>query len=139
MAALGINVTTNERTYGWESIRPPKRTPLEVALIEAREYANYKWAEYNNLVDYLEKIAYRADEEEIAIVRAELSVKLEDAEDADKAVIKLYNQINCPHEEIDFEGGEYQSGGEREDNIRPVCRKCGTVVNLLFEDKIRGE
>jgi len=127
MSAIGINVTTNDRTYTWADLRrvSRKRTKLEQDYQDAKDEAERLWKDYNSEVDFgearLEALATtdpveydsfkeiyldRLNELEMAAVMAE------------RTQHRLWNYLNCAHEFDDYPTNE-------PDNVTMICRKCG--------------
>jgi len=127
MSAIGINVTTNDRTYTWADLRrvSRKRTKLEQDYQDAKDEAERLWKDYNSEVDFgearlealatTEPVEYdsfkeiyldRLNELEMAAVMAE------------RTQHRLWNYLNCAHEFDDYPTNE-------PDNVTMICRKCG--------------
>ena len=127
MNALGINVTTNDRTYTWADLRrvSRKRTKLEQDYQDARDEAERLWAEYNSEVDHgearLEKLATTDPVEYDAYKELYLD-RLNELENqavmAERTQHRLWDYLHCAHEFDDYPTNE-------PDNVTMICRKCG--------------
>jgi len=127
MTALGINVTTNDRTYTWADLRKVsrKRTKLQQDYQDARAEAERLWAEYSSEVDRgEERLAMLAttDPVEYAAFKEIYLDRLNDLEMAsvmaERTQHRLWNYLNCAHEFDDYPTNE-------PDNVTMICRKCG--------------
>lgn len=119
---LGINCTSNDPVFGWEDMRPPKRTPEEVDYIEAREAANEHWQNFYQMVDSWIAVGNNDAMENAKIKGHEL----------DGVVVALYKRIGCPHHHTHIEGNQWFSHetGSVEDNCQEICDACGGRVRF---------
>lgn len=127
MTAIGINVTTNDRTYGWADLRRVSRkiTKLQQDYYDARAESQRLWDEYNSEVDFgearMETLA-TTDPVEYESYKAFYLARLDDLENqaviAERTQHRLWDYLNCDHE---FEDYQTREG----DNVNRVCSKCG--------------
>lgn len=104
MTALGINVSNRERVTTHTPFFKT-RTPLEIALIDARQEAKHAWDNYLQMVDVwvANKDYEKMDAEE------EVCVQL------DAKASAIYKQLNCDHQN--------HPSVEFDDHV--VCTECG--------------
>ena len=127
MGAIGIGVSTQDRTYGWADLRRVSRkiTKLRQDYQDAKLETVMARHEYDSEVDHgearLEMLAttdpveYEAYKERYLANLKDLEKKLSLAESTE---YRLYDYLNCPHE---FEDFQTRDG----DNVNRVCLKCG--------------
>ena len=127
MAAIGINVSTQDRTYGWADLRRVSRkiTKLQQDYQDAKAEAQRLWDDYNSEVDHgearLEMLA-TTDPVEYEAYKERYLDRLNDLEMAavlaERTQHRLWDYLNCAHELDDF---QTRDG----DNVNRVCLKCG--------------
>lgn len=115
MTTLGIGVSTQDPTYGWESLKPTHH--VDPSLAEARAEAKELW----------DKVTGSFGESLLAVGNYDALNELEDqAKAAETKVHLIYMQLNCEHKHTHAEGGFHY--GAEEDDIKLFCDDCGLEV-----------
>ena len=115
MAAIGINVSTQDPTYGWESLKPTHH--VDPSLAEARAEAQELW----NIItgSFGESLLATGNYEALNELTDQANV-------AETKVHLIYQQLNCEHRHTHVEGGFHY--GSIEDDIKEFCDDCGLEV-----------
>ena len=122
MAAIGINVSTQDAVYGWESIRPAELSALEKEYRHAKNKSDEANRDFIRACDYLESVKERGfvqdliDMAQRALVEAEYRMDTARMEQA-----QAYKRLSCPHTHVKVESG---IDG---DAIR-FCLMCGAII-----------
>ena len=120
MSAIGINVSTQDNTFGWADLKPTHHVDLR--LEEARAEAKELW----------DKVTGCFGESLLAVGNYDALNELTDqAKAADAKVHLIYRQLNCEHRHTHVEGGFHY--GAIEDDIKEFCDDCGLEVGYAIK------